>query len=61
MGNAARHLAQRAQPLLLHHGLLGLAQIVVRLLQGAVQLRLLRGQCDVRAQLAEELAFAAGE
>ena len=34
--DSARHLPQRAQPFLLHHGLLGLAQVVIGLLQGAV-------------------------
>ena len=34
--DAAGHLAQRAQPLLLHDRLLGLAQIVIGLLQRVV-------------------------
>ena len=59
--DAAGHLAQGAQALLLHDGLLGLAQIVVGLLQGAVELRLMGGQRDVLAQLAQKLAFAAAE
>ena len=37
------------------------AQVVVGLLQRAVQLRLVRGQRDVLAHLAQELAFAAAE
>ena len=49
VGNAARHLPQGAQPLLLQHGLLGLAQVVVRLLQGGIELRLMRGQRDLFA------------
>ena len=40
--DAARHLAQRAQSLLLHDLLLRGAQVVVGLLQGGVQLRLVR-------------------
>ena len=61
MRDAARHLAERAQALLLHDLLLRLAQVVVGLLQGAVQLRLVRGQRGVLAGLAQELAFAAAE
>ena len=52
---------ERAQAFLLHDGLLGLAQIVVGLLQGVVELRLMRGQGHVFAQLPQELAFAAAE
>ena len=59
--DAAGHLPQRAQPLLLHHLLLGLAQVVVGLLQGAVELRLVRGQRGVFAGLAQEFALAAAE
>ena len=59
--DAARHLAERAQPLLLHHGVLGLLQIVVGLLQRAVELRLVRGQRDVLAELPQEFAFPAAE
>ena len=38
MRDAAGHLPQRAQPLLLHHRLLRLAQVVVGSLQGVVEL-----------------------
>ena len=61
MGNSARHLSQRAQQLLLHHSLLRLAQIVVGLLQGVVDFRLMRGQGDMLTQLLQELALAAAE
>ncbi len=61
VGDAARHLAQRAQTLLLHRGLLRLAQFVIRLLQRRVELRLMRGKRDVLAQLLEEFAFPAAE
>src|SRR5689334_14812457 len=61
MGDAARHLAERAQPLLLHHRLLRLAQIVVSPLQGFVELRLVGGECDMLAQLPKKLALAAAE
>jgi hypothetical protein len=46
---------------LLEDGLLTLAQIVVGALQGGVELRLTRGECDVLAQLQKEFAFAAAE
>jgi hypothetical protein len=59
--NAARHLAERAQPLLLHHGLLALAQVVVSLLQFSVQLRLLGRQCNMLAQLPQKLAIPAAK
>ena len=59
--DAAGHLAERAQAFLLHDGLLRLAQIVVGLLQGRVELRLMRGQRDVLAQLPQKFAFAAAE
>ena len=49
MRNAAGHLAQRAQPFLLHHGLLRLAQVVVSLMQGLIKLGLMRGQRDMLA------------
>ena len=61
MGDSAGHLAERAQTLLLHELLLGLAQVVVRLLQGAVQLGVTGGEGHVLAELAEELALGAGE
>ena len=59
VGDAAGHLAQRAQALLLHHRVLGLAQFVIGLLQRAVELGLIRGERDVLAQLAQEFAVAA--
>ena len=43
VGEAAGHLAQRPQPLLLHDALLTLAQIVIGLLQRSVQPGLVRG------------------
>ena len=46
MRDAARHLPQRPQALLLHHRVLGLAQIFICLLQCRVYLRLVRGQRD---------------
>jgi len=61
MSNAACHLSQRPQPFLLHHGLLGSAQIIIGLLQGPVELRLMRGQGDVLAELPKELAFPTAE
>jgi hypothetical protein len=59
--DTARHLAERAQAFLLHHCLLALPQVVVRLLQSRVELRLMCGERDVIAQLSQELAFVAGE
>ena len=59
--DAARHLAERAQALLLHHRLLALPQLVVRLLQRRVELRLMSGERHVVAQLAQELTLVAGE
>ena len=61
MGDAARHLAEGTQPLLLEDGLLGLAELVVGLLEGSVELRLVGGERDVLAELLEKLAFAAAE
>ena len=59
--DTARHLAERTQALLLHHRLLALPQLVVRLLQRRVELRLMSGERDVIAQLPQELALVAGE
>ena len=59
--DAARHLAERAQPLLLHHRLLRLAQVVVGPLQRVVELRLVGGQRDVLAELPQEFAVVAAE
>ena len=61
MRDAAGHLPQRAQPLLLHHGLLCLAKVLIRLLQGRIHLCLVCSQCDVLAELPQELAVPAGE
>ena len=61
MRDAARHLAERAQALLLHDLLLRGAQVVVGALQRAVQLRLVRGERGVLAGLAQEFALAAAE
>jgi len=59
--DAARHLPQRPEALLLHDGLLRLPQIVVCPFQPRVQLRLMCRQRRVLAQLAHELAFTAAE
>ena len=59
--DAARHLPERAQALLLHDLLLRGPQVVVRTLQRAVQLRLIRGERGVLAGLAQEFTFAAAE
>ena len=59
--DAARHLPQRPQPLLLHHHLLCLAQVVVGLLQRTVELRLMGGERHVLAQLPQELTLGAGK
>ena len=61
MRDAAGDLPERAQALLLHHGLLGLAQVLVGALQGAVEPRLVRGQRHVAGKLAQELAVVAAE
>ena len=61
VGDTAGHLPERPQSLLLHDGVLALPQVVVRLLQGAVQPRLMAGQGDVLAELPQELALAAAE
>src|ERR1700733_565573 len=61
MRDSACHLAQRAQPLLLHHGLLSLTQVVISLLQGAIDFRLMRRQRDMFAELFQKFAFAAAE
>ena len=59
--DAARHLAERAQALLLQDGVLSELQIFVGLLQRSVQLRLVRRQRHVIAELAQEFALAAAE
>ncbi len=58
--DAARHLSQRAQSLLLYHRLLAVTQILVGPLQRVVELRLVGRESDVLAQLPQELAIAAG-
>ena len=58
VADAARHLAQGAQPFLLHHRMLGLLQVVIGLLQRFVELRLMRGEPDMLAELAQELALS---
>src|ERR1700756_1266160 len=52
VGDAAGHLAERPETLILHGGLLSLPQVVVRSLQRAVELRVMGGKSDVFAQLA---------
>src|SRR5438874_624439 len=59
VGDATRHLPERPQPLLLHHRLLRLTQVLVRLLQSGVEPHLTRGERQVLAQLTEELAVGA--
>src|SRR5882672_8729973 len=59
--DTARHLAEGQQTLLLHHRLLRLTQVFVRLLQSAVELRLMGCQGDVLARLPQKLAFATAE
>ena len=49
VGNSAGHLAECTQSFLLHHGLLGLAKIVVGDLQRVIQVRLMRSQRHVLA------------
>ena len=52
---------ERAQAFVLQHRLLALPQVVVGALQRAVELRLVRGQRHVLAELLEEFAVGAGE
>ena len=61
VGDAAGHLAQHPQPLLLHDRVLGLAEIVIGFFQRSVKPGLMRGHRDVLAQLPEKLALAAAE
>src|SRR5688500_3583080 len=61
MRDAARHLPDGAQALLLQHRVLRLAQVVIGALQRAVQLCLVRGERHVLAQLSQELAVDARE
>ena len=59
--DTARHLAKSQETLLLQHGFLCLAQVVVRPLQGAIEFGLMGCQGDVLAQLVEKFALAAAE
>ncbi len=59
MRDAARHLAERPQPLLLQDSLLRLTQIVIGRLKPCMELRLMRRQCGVVAELPQELAIGA--
>ncbi len=61
VSDSARHLPQRAQTLLLHDGLLGLAQLIIGGLKGAVELSLMRSESDMFAQLTQKLALVAAE
>src|SRR5437868_3027385 len=61
MGDATRHLTQSAQTLLLHDRLLRLAKILVGALQGPIKLALVGCECDVAAQLPQELTVPAQE
>ena len=61
VGNAAGHLSQGTKTLVLHDGLLGLAEFVVSALQLRVQSGLMRGQRDVFAERAQKFAFADAE
>src|SRR5271170_304744 len=61
MSDAAGHLAQGPQSLLLHNGVLRLAQVVIGLLQSSIELGLVTGQGYVFAQLPEKLALRAAE
>src|SRR5258708_3753669 len=54
--NSASHLSQRPQSLLLHHALLAVAEVVVGLLQSAIQVGLVRSQRHVLAQVTDEFA-----
>ena len=61
MGDSTCHLTQRAQSLLLNHDLLSLAQVVIRMLQGRVDLALVCRQRHMFAQLPEKFAVTAAE
>src|SRR5581483_10592685 len=61
MRDATRHLPERAQPLVLHHGVLSLAQVLVGLLQSRVELHLVRGERDMLGEMPQELAVGAAE
>ncbi len=61
MRDPARHLAKRSQTLLLEDHLLGLAQVIISLLQGRMQLRLAHREGEMAAELAQKLAVRAGE
>jgi hypothetical protein len=57
MCDPTRHLTQSPQPLLLHDRILCLAQIVVRLLEHAIKLGLVRRQGDMFTELPEKLTI----
>jgi hypothetical protein len=59
--DAARHLAEGAQALLLHDLLLRGAQVVIGALKRGIQLRLVRRERGVLHRLPDEFAFAAAE
>ena len=61
MGDAARQLSQGPQALLLHHGLLGQPQVVVGLLERAVEMGLVGGQGGLLGQLAQEIPVEGAE
>ena len=59
--DAAGHLPQGAQPLLLQDGLLRLTKIVIGVLQSFVNLSLMSRQSHVLAYLAEKFTVSAAE
>ncbi len=61
VGDAAGHLAQRAESLMLHDGLLGLLDFVVGVLEFGVEVGLVAGEGHVFTEGAEEFLFAWGE
>ena len=61
MRDTARHLAQGHQALLLHDPLLRPTQVIVGLLQSAIELGLVGRQGDMLAHLPQEFALATAE
>ena len=61
VSDAARHLPEHAQSLLLHDGLLCPPQIVISLFERGIDVRLARRHRYVLTQLPEKLAVAAAE
>jgi len=59
--HATRHLPQRPQPFLLQDGLLALPEVLVRLLQGTVELSLVRSESDNAHSTAAETRSIAAE